>query len=394
MNKIKKQNEKGITLIALVITIIVLIILAGVAISMLSGDNGILRRATDASEKTDLAGKSENSTLGSYEDVIAEATGNVPLVTDVTQLTEPVAQKTKYQDANGDIAVIPRGFKVSSVAKQGDTDPGEQTIKTGLVVIAPDGSEFVWVPVENVNEMYGTDASGNKLGKLYDFTDANSDNNTAYNWREEDGVMSWLANSGSGSYREPDVLESTTSGDKSTTALNLLKSIVGIQGEVGTDDDEMINTWKKQLQKEFNEMIESVSKNKGFYVARYETSLNNGVAQSVKGEKSATAAKDSANTWYGLYQKEKEYSEKNGIESLVGSTMIWGSQYDQMLIWMQGNEINVINSTPITGASKNPSRTTGTAETDKLNNVYDLLGNSWEWTLEAVLTDNRVYRRR
>ena len=45
---IKETNEKGITLIALVITIIVLLILAGISISMLSGNNSILQRATDA----------------------------------------------------------------------------------------------------------------------------------------------------------------------------------------------------------------------------------------------------------------------------------------------------------------------------------------------------------
>ena len=47
----KKQN--GVTLIALVITIIVLLILAGVSIAMLTGDNGILTNATKASESTD-----------------------------------------------------------------------------------------------------------------------------------------------------------------------------------------------------------------------------------------------------------------------------------------------------------------------------------------------------
>ena len=48
-----KRNNKGITLIALVITIIVLLILAGVSISMLSGDNSILTNATKAiREKT------------------------------------------------------------------------------------------------------------------------------------------------------------------------------------------------------------------------------------------------------------------------------------------------------------------------------------------------------
>ena len=55
MNNIKKSLKfsNGITLIALVITIIVLLILAGVSISMLSGDNGILQKATTAKENSD-----------------------------------------------------------------------------------------------------------------------------------------------------------------------------------------------------------------------------------------------------------------------------------------------------------------------------------------------------
>ena len=48
----KKKNE-GITLIALVVTIIVLMILAGVSVSMLTGQNGILNRAAEAKENTD-----------------------------------------------------------------------------------------------------------------------------------------------------------------------------------------------------------------------------------------------------------------------------------------------------------------------------------------------------
>ena len=258
----------------------------------------------------------------------------------------------------------------------------------------------MWVPVEDPKTMYGTDANGNKLGKLYEFTNANPDNNTAYNWKETDGVMSWTDDEG---YREPDILTDPTYGDASTEAnrgLNLLKEIVGIEGTVGTDDAKMLTTWKTQLQNEFNEMIESVERNGGFYVGRYETSLSNGVAQSVQGVTSATAASDSANTWYGLYQIEKEYSQRNGIESLVGSTMIWGSQYDQMMIWMQRNNINVASSTPIQGASGNTGidgnsvGTTGTVETDKLNNIYDILGNGFEWTLEANYTYGRVFRRR
>ena len=44
-------SKSGITLIALVISIIILLILAGITISALSGDNGILKRATEAKEK-------------------------------------------------------------------------------------------------------------------------------------------------------------------------------------------------------------------------------------------------------------------------------------------------------------------------------------------------------
>jgi len=47
-----KKNARGITLIALVITVIVLLILAAVTINALSGDNGILKRATEAKQKT------------------------------------------------------------------------------------------------------------------------------------------------------------------------------------------------------------------------------------------------------------------------------------------------------------------------------------------------------
>ena len=50
---INKQNNRGITLIALVITIIVLLILAGVSISMLTGTNGILTQASNARQATE-----------------------------------------------------------------------------------------------------------------------------------------------------------------------------------------------------------------------------------------------------------------------------------------------------------------------------------------------------
>ena len=60
MKKIKRiEKQKGITLLALVITIIVLLILAGVTISAITGDNGIIENAGQAKEETEIANERE-----------------------------------------------------------------------------------------------------------------------------------------------------------------------------------------------------------------------------------------------------------------------------------------------------------------------------------------------
>ena len=69
MNK-EKKNIRGITLIALVVSIIVLLILAGITIAALSGDNGILTRAKEAKEKTEQAQKEEEENLQEITDTI------------------------------------------------------------------------------------------------------------------------------------------------------------------------------------------------------------------------------------------------------------------------------------------------------------------------------------
>ncbi len=69
------EENKGITLIALVITIIVLLILAGVSIAMITGENGIITQAQKAKENTEQAAKNEMAALNSIEDYLSEQTG-------------------------------------------------------------------------------------------------------------------------------------------------------------------------------------------------------------------------------------------------------------------------------------------------------------------------------
>lgn len=97
------KNNKGITLIALVVTIIVLLILAGVSIAMLTGENGILNRAKESSVQNAIgAAKDEVALLASeavtdyYKTVYVNATGNVAYTN--TELNNQV--KAKVVQAN------------------------------------------------------------------------------------------------------------------------------------------------------------------------------------------------------------------------------------------------------------------------------------------------------
>ena len=73
----KLREKQGITLIALVVTIVVLLILAGVSIAMLTGDNGVLTQAQNAKNRTEEAQREEENILTGYENYINSATNQV-----------------------------------------------------------------------------------------------------------------------------------------------------------------------------------------------------------------------------------------------------------------------------------------------------------------------------
>ena len=62
-----------------------------------------------------------------------------------------------------------------------------------------------------------------------------------------------------------------------------------------------------------------------------------------------------------------------------------------MMRWMQDNGVDVTDNI---GNNLNTGTTTGTSGTDIINNIYDIYGCHYEWTLEAYDTDGRVVRGR
>ena len=425
-----KNKNRGVTLVALVVTIVVLLILAGVSVATLTGGNGLIDKAQVAKNETEKKEELEKITLAhlnskrnrtgtvNYDTLNKELKDIIDGQDTISYLPATVTGKTgqKYKITEDEVTVkdssakpgdadsttglftetstinggeasainptIPAGFKPVNVTKEqsatpatwgdGTNAPSEQSVKNGLVIT--DGiNEFVWIPVKNIGEMAkpidGTnDNNENKKyrGVLYNF---NSD-------KKQNSEIAWSTDSTS--YREP---------------ANL------------SDIDEAGNVygWTSTLyQEEYDKMVKQVEKYHGFYVGRYEMSLNSttGEAQSKGGETSANASADSANQWYGLYTKAKTYAPdtQENTKSVV-SSMIWGSQYDAMMRWMQENGVDVTEtptSTPsptLQNAVRNKGSTTGGENNkDVINNVYDLLGNRFEWTQEADDTDRRVVR--
>ena len=329
---------------------------------------------------------------------------------------EIVLEDNKYMhvetDASGDSVPVPNGFVGSKVTGENEIDTGfviyegeEEVTDSNVQTAQTSRNQYVWIPVEDISKFYGTDANGKSWGKIYNFTTGTNSSNTfdevtgtyANNWSESNGVMSI---SSSTSYREPDVLR------ERDTPYYLRR--------YGVSEDSMLDFLLRQ-QTDFKKMINSVEKYGGFYIGRYETGdLNQEVAVVQKGNTNIESQ-----TWYAMYEKCKTLSDNNNN---IETGMIWGNQWDRTLMWLMecnakdettgkskeevisdstswGNYSNATftytNSSGGTSTKNSGSGLripTGSTEYTKANNIYDLVGNVCDWTMEAVSAYSRVLR--
>ena len=356
--KKQRREEKGITLVALVVTIIVLIILAGVTLNIVLDNDGIINKAKQAADDYENAQREEQELLGQIENYL-----NPPI-----------------QD----------GYVASSV-------PGENIVSSGLVIYEGDEpvteenheesmlnrNQYVWIPVDDINSMVmcssntgdsicnlvydeetntlectnpeHASTATNLVGRLYTSTRTSTTDgdNTIYSYTMDFTKKDQTYDSNG--YHEPNTVSSDASNSLTI----------------------------EQLKSDFTTMAKSVAKNGGFYISRYEVGEN---GDSKKNQKVLTAASSDgsnylgANMWYGLYNTIRKIDENK--------QMIWGCQYDQVIKFI-GEEAQIGHSDRNLTISKALS---GQNELDKMNNVYDLEGNYREWTLENYSSDIRVIR--
>ena len=438
MDKIKKQ-QKGITLIALVVTIIILLILAGVSIAMLTGNNGVLTQAKSAKEKTGEKGEQERVNLaassamtlgmgtittenlnkaiqdefgadksvtgtgpwtyqGEYAKYKIEKAGTVAIQKPLPKTAEGQAKGTQIENpasyGENPTAQATADGEGKFFAKPNDATYVEGTVDTGVVIRDKNQNEWVWVPVDDttLNQMYQT-AEGTALaGDTGVTTNKYSKGNII------DGIDRGTPNSTS--WREPDIL---TDKDTDDTAIQ-----AGFTAKEATETEEAKTALKvmaENLVQDYSDMIESITKYKGFYIGRYElsTKTENGVKVGIEQKDKVS---ETNTNWYNLYKYSKNIAGSENMQT----RMIWGCQWDVTCKWLEDHNYDINNSSAwgnysnyntannyAEGSEKyeagaGEKQNTGSSENWKANNIYDLAGNCYEWTQEAVSAGGRAIR--
>ena len=409
IKKVKNTN-KGITLIALVITIIVLLILAGVSIATLTGDNGLLNKAGEAKEQTEVAEVKDRAQL----DILDWQADQLKDNNDATlndDIVKGILEEKDYisgfnEDDLENIKVITENgyeFPISDLYDKEDKAGGDD-VKVGEDFTDSNGNEWVWIEVPKTEEVYKTAGV-----EITDFTD------------KYDIIYNDLA-SYAGTYR-----------DESNKG-------VATGTDIWYDGCGLDPAQYEQLKEK---MLKSVYENEGFHIGKYEVGIGeeetyrtdetNPTTQTpvIQANKvvynwvtTSQAQELSERLENGLNLKNKEISlmfgiqwdlvlkyietqgeyTRDGTNTLIDQTLIksdstkWGNYYDA--------EFTVTNTNakysddygasyepvPAEGYPKpsNTSRllTTGATERNSVAGIYDLAGNVYEWTLEKTTGSN------
>ena len=370
------KNRKGITLVALVITIVVILILAGVSLNLIFGENGILRKSEYTANKYSKQSENERTELNDINLWIDESTEK-PIKVNVNEKAK-INGTINGEKASNNNPVIPKGYTPidagNAIWGDGISSPAQNSVDNGLV-IKDDGNEWVWVPVdeETIKKMYvvSDKENGEKLAGETEITTKFYSNTTTIG-KEGDTVKIDRVKPNESEYREPDLVT------KYDLEEEYYKNILDFKSP---------KDMAEAFTKEYENMLKSIAKYGGFYIGRYELS-NEGV------QKGKTVLFNT--NWYNLY---KECATLNASEK-VETRMIWGVQWDLTCDFISkkgekksitdsrswGNFLDSIdNAAVMDGTTKKygEGQTTGFSEYWKANNIYDFAGNYVEWTQEA-----------
>ena len=378
-----RKEERAITLVALVVTIVILLILAGVSLNLVIGNEGILKRSKEAADKYGKKAENEQQGLTDVDDWMDEQFGGAGMQKVMVNTKAKKNGTINGQEPNTNNPLIPKGYTPIDAgdAKWGDgsSSPAQSSVDNGLVIKDDSNNEWVWIPVEasTFSSMYVTSNDGIALsGDVGVATNLYTKSTTI--GKTGDTYTLSRSTPNTASFREPDLV---VDYDKNES---YYKTILGFDTP---------KAMAESFTTDYENMIASIQKYGGFYIGRYELS-NEGVQ---KGKATLTNT-----NWYNLYKKCTTLNASEKVES----KMIWGIQWDLAcdFISKKGEQKSITNSTAwgnykdstgnaavMDGETKKygSKQVTGFSEYWKANNIYDLVGNCWEWTREG---NNTIFR--
>ena len=340
------KNNKGITLVALVVTIVVLLILAGVSINLVLGNNGIIAKAKDAETKS--AEASQNDLKG-MNGLVSEMEGALAGNGNTGSGNNFVTKNTEVTYPDGKVW-IPEGFKVA--------DDSASTVQGGVVIEDKDGNQFVWVPVATIADYKRT---------AYSYNVATKETDTATNSikiKYSSSTISYFT-------------EALPEDEK--TSVERYKGFYIGRYEAGDKE----NTEAKTLRSS-NDVTKTVTIKANQapynYVTRTQAvSLAEGFATK-QGYKAKTKLVSS-------YAWDTTIAFLQKVNSDYGSSSEEGNYND-----------TTFSYTDITGASQTKAENSyilvPTGQTTPVCNIYDMGGNVWEMTTESYSDTDNPYALR